>query len=148
MLPSTQPRSKTVMLNTSLDWWSHLLLVRATKPAKNKRLYPKPATYTKKVERLLYALQTPKLPSLSEVARQLHCSTRALQRFLQAEGSSFKQITTTVQQQMALAYLKQDLSIQETASLLNYASSSAFVHAFKRWFGQSPQQYRSVHFKM
>lgn len=112
-----------------------------------KTISPTVATYTQKVERLLYALQTPKLPSLSEVARQLHCSTRALQRFLQAEGSSFKHITTTVQQQMALAYLKQESSIQEIASLLNYASSSAFVHAFKRWFGQSPQQYRSVHFK-
>lgn len=77
------------------------------------------------------------------VARHLGMSTRSLQGKRKAEGGSYQKLFDTVREKLALAYLKKpDTAVCEVAFLLGYSDQSAFNHAFKRWTGKSPQQFR------
>ena len=80
------------------------------------------------------------------IAQQLNISVRQLQRYLQAQGSSYQQRTQQVRQMLAEQYLKDPhLSLQEIALLLSYSEQSAFQRAFKLWTGQTPQQFRKLY---
>lgn len=76
------------------------------------------------------------------VACALKLSTRSLQRKLSEEGSSFKQIQTSVRKELAVEYLQQaEISLQEITFLLGFADQSNFTRAFNRWYGVSPSKY-------
>lgn len=83
------------------------------------------------------------VPTQDSVAAHLHMSTRNLQRKLQAEGSSFKDILNTTREKLARAYVADSrYSISEVAYLLGFADTSSFTRAFRRWAGVAPRQYR------
>jgi len=89
----------------------------------------------------------PRLPSGEvgsvEIAESLHMSSRNLQRRLQEEGVSFKQLLSEVRQELALRYLASArYSISEVAYLLGFSDQSNFTRAFKRWFDVSPTDKR------
>jgi AraC-like DNA-binding protein len=80
----------------------------------------------------------------SEVARQLGISTRTLSRKLSAEGVAFADIFDQMRSALAQRYLSErELPISEIAWLLGYCEVSSFTHAFKRWIGKTPRQFRS-----
>ena len=84
-------------------------------------------------------------PTLPAIARQLGKSRRCLQRDIAASGQTFRDVLDSVRQERAVDLLKkQDLPISEIAMKLNFSGPSAFSHAFRRWTGQSPQQYRKT----
>jgi AraC-like DNA-binding protein len=79
------------------------------------------------------------------VARELHMSSRKLQRQLQSTGTTFSTLLNEMRQDLAQQYLReQDISMTEIAFLLGFSESSAFSRAFKRWIGVSPSEYRKV----
>ena len=83
-------------------------------------------------------------PRVSEVARQLGMSTRTLSRKLSAEGVAFTDILDQLRSALAQDYLSErELPISEIAWLLGYCEVSSFTHAFKRWTGKTPRQFRS-----
>jgi AraC-like DNA-binding protein len=78
-----------------------------------------------------------------EAAASLFMSKRTLARKLKQEHSGFRQIRDEVLSQQAVDYLcASQLSIEAIATLMNYHDSANFRRAFKRWFGQPPEQYR------
>ncbi|BFM17328.1 AraC family transcriptional regulator [Maricurvus nonylphenolicus] len=82
-------------------------------------------------------------PSQQAIAERLSCSQRNLQRRLQDEGTNFTQLLTDIRQQLARLYLQDsDRSLSEIAYLLGFSDHSNFTRAFKRWFDQSPTEYR------
>ena len=82
-------------------------------------------------------------PSLEAVARELAMSSRTMSRRLAEKGVSFRTIADDVRRHLALKYLSENtLKIYEIAFLLGYAEISAFNHAFKRWTGVRPSEYR------
>ena len=82
-------------------------------------------------------------PSLDEVARELHVSTRTLKRKLAERGTTFSAILEDVRRQRALLLLDhRDLSIGEIATRLGYAELPNFTRAFRKWTGQTPVAYR------
>jgi AraC-like DNA-binding protein len=82
-------------------------------------------------------------PKIGEVAGELAVSVRKLQLSLQEEGVSFRQILNETRKRMAQQFLQQpDTSVCDTAFLLGFSDQSAFTHAFRRWTGQTPRQYR------
>jgi len=81
---------------------------------------------------------------MTEVARQLDLHPRALRRQLQREGTAFETIKDEVRHAAARELLRLgDLSIADISATLDYASPSAFVHAFRRWSGTSPGRWRA-----
>ncbi len=87
-------------------------------------------------------LQSGQIPSMSLVAQVLNLSERALRYRLTAENTSFRQIRDEVLYVKAQQLLQQHLSIEEVAEQLCYSETAAFIHAFKRWSGQTPYQFK------
>ncbi|MET4390565.1 AraC-like DNA-binding protein [Bradyrhizobium sp. F1.4.3] len=79
-----------------------------------------------------------------EIARRLGMSHRTLARRLASEGLTFTGILDELKIDLAKSYLKKaELPISQTAWLLGYGEVSAFTHAFKRWTGMTPRQWRA-----
>ncbi|MDP1539394.1 MAG: AraC family transcriptional regulator [Moraxellaceae bacterium] len=82
------------------------------------------------------------VPSIDDICKQLNLSKRTLQRRLKDHGMVFSSLIEDVRRELAFAYLKNsNYSITEVSLLLGYTESASFTRAFKRWAGQSPQQY-------
>ncbi|MGY0570050.1 AraC family transcriptional regulator ligand-binding domain-containing protein [Bradyrhizobium sp. RDM12] len=80
-----------------------------------------------------------------EIARRLGMSHRTLARRLASEGLTFTDILDELKTDLAKSYMKKDeLSISQTAWLLGYGEVSAFTHAFRRWTGLTPRQWRAA----
>jgi AraC-like DNA-binding protein len=83
------------------------------------------------------------IPTLQEVAANLHMSPRSLQRKLQQESSSYQDLAESVRKSMAIHYLNQgNYPVKEISYMLGYNELSAFSRAFKKWTGQTPQDFR------
>lgn len=102
-----------------------------------------PNTLASKVRRLL----AEKLPDgefqQREVAGALAMSARSLQRGLQKEGTSFKELLEKTREDLAIKYIAvHELSLVEVCCLLGFSDQSNFTRAFKRWTGKTPNAYR------
>jgi len=96
------------------------------------------------VERAIPELLPHGKGTISEVARRLGLSCRTLSRALLAEGATFTKILEELRAALAKRYLRdRELPISEIAWLLGYREIGSFTHAFKRWTGTSPSQFRS-----
>jgi AraC-like DNA-binding protein len=85
-------------------------------------------------------------PSIDEVARDLHMSSRTLQRRLQDLGSNFQKLLEEARHQMACYYLGNSvLELNEAAYLLGYEDANSFIKAFRAWEGVPPGQWRETH---
>lgn len=83
------------------------------------------------------------VPSLAEVARELHVSTRTLKRKLADRETTFSAILDDVRRQRALLLLEnRALSIGEIATRLGYSEVPNFTRAFRKWTGKTPAAYR------
>jgi AraC-like DNA-binding protein len=79
----------------------------------------------------------------ARVASVLEMSMRTLQRRLQEEGSSLREIRDRVcRDRAARALLDPAVSISRVARDLGFCDIAAFSKAFKRWTGKSPSDYR------
>ncbi len=85
-------------------------------------------------------------PTTASVARELHMSSRTLQRRLQDSGSSFQRVLDEARHQMARYYLKNSvLELNEAAYLLGYEDANSFTRAFRGWEGVPPGHWREAH---
>ena len=102
------------------------------------------ATVRSKVERILPLLLPHGRANAPEVARELGISSRTLSRKLYDEGLSFAEILDDLRGALAKRYLSErDLPVSEIAWLLGYREVSSLTHAFRRWTGETPRQFRS-----
>lgn len=100
------------------------------------------SSYQTRLKKMMLS-QPPGTLSEAEAAATLFMSKRTLARKLKQEHSSFRQIRDEILSQQAASYLcDSKLPIEAIAALMNYHDSANFRRAFKRWFGQSPEQYR------
>jgi AraC-like DNA-binding protein len=83
-------------------------------------------------------------PKREMVAQTLHLSQRTLQRRLQDEGTSFQTLLDDTRRELAEQYLAQpQMTLLEIAYLLGFADPSNFFRAFRRWFDETPGEYRA-----
>lgn len=100
------------------------------------------APYTQHIMTLLSTSETP-FPDLKEVAYGLHVSARTLNRHLQAENTSFRQLKSQALVSRAKLYLREsDQSVEAIAEALGYGDTSNFRRAFRKSEGCSPMDYR------
>lgn len=84
-------------------------------------------------------------PALPDIARVLHTSGRALQRQLQNQGTSFRQVLDELRRDLALEHLRQPhTSIADLSFLLGFSEPSAFHRRFREWTGRTPQEFRRI----
>jgi AraC-like DNA-binding protein len=81
---------------------------------------------------------------MSSIARQLGMSERTLNRRLAEQGVTYQELLDDVRKASSGRYLDEStLSIGEIAYLLGYSEPAAFHRAFKRWYGMTPEHFRS-----
>ena len=96
------------------------------------------------ITRIIASEMSSGAPSLDEICEHLNLSRRTLQRRLKDHGIEFSTLVEEVRRELALSYMKDsEYSMTEISLLVGYSESASFTRAFRRWTGQSPQQYRS-----
>ena len=82
-------------------------------------------------------------PDIEMTAERLNVSVRTLRRRLTGEGTSFQDVLDEVRFGLATEYLAETLlPLQEISALLGYSEPGNFTHAFKRWSGKAPSDFR------
>ena len=82
--------------------------------------------------------------SLEELATELSMQPRTLNRRLQAEGKTFRELVNEARFQVARQLLAGTrMDITNIALALGYADPSGFTHAFQRWSGVAPSEWRT-----
>ncbi len=84
-----------------------------------------------------------KFPDIDEIAECLCMTSRTLRRKLEAEGTSYSELFTSVRKALAIDYLTTtSLGIEDIAQTLGFSDAVGFRHAFKRWTGTTPSEVR------
>ena len=98
------------------------------------------------VERIVMRLLSRGEATVRNVSQELGMSVRTFARRLNDAGSTFAEILDQLRSDLARKYLSDaDLAPSQIAFLLGYSEVSAFSHAFKRWTGTSPGEWRTAH---
>ncbi|MEV0462652.1 AraC family transcriptional regulator [Nocardia tengchongensis] len=86
-----------------------------------------------------------RIPDAVTVAQELNLSRRTLFRRLDDEGTSFRALVDEVRETLAEEMLcTAGLTTEQVARRLGYLEPASFVRAFKRWKGQTPQEFRNA----
>ena len=99
--------------------------------------FPISHSFASKIKQMLQkSLSQGKAADIEVICQQLNTSRWSLNRWLQQEETSFRQLSEDVKKEMALSLvLQQRLPSLELAYMLGYSEQSAFNRAFKRWYG-------------
>jgi AraC-like DNA-binding protein len=102
-------------------------------------------TFPERVRAAIQKKLTGHRPKMQDIARELHISSRTLQRRLQDAGYNFQQVLEEARHQLARHYLNNSmLELNETAYLLGYEDANSFVRAFRTWEGVPPAHWREA----
>ena len=105
---------------------------------------PSTAALSERVAELTRRLLPTGQCSADAIADQLALHPRTLQRQLAAEGVRCHDIIDGERRAHAARYLAvPGLHLQQIAGLLGYSEQSALNRSCRRWFGQTPRQYRA-----
>ena len=100
-------------------------------------------TFTEQAKGILKRLLAGQRPGIDDLARELHLSTRTLQRRLTEQGITFQRLLEEARRELAHHYLlHSSRELNETAYLLGYEDANSFFRAFHHWEGTSPGQWR------
>ncbi|WP_223521260.1 AraC family transcriptional regulator [Pseudomonas sp. GL-B-19] len=93
--------------------------------------------------RQLLSAQLNAAPGLEGLAEQMNCSTRTLRRHLKDLGCSYQELLDELRFERAKQMLCEDqLPIYRIAEALGFSETASFRHAFVRWSGVAPSQFR------
>jgi AraC-like DNA-binding protein len=83
--------------------------------------------------------------TMTALAAQLGMHAKTLERHLAKEQTNFETLRGEVRYVVARDLLDvTDLPVGEIALALSYATPSAFNHAFRRWSGTTPSDWRAA----
>ncbi len=82
-------------------------------------------------------------PTLAAVAKLLKTTPRTLRRQLRSEDTSFRQLSDELRVHVALRYLREtQMTTEDIAFALGFSDAANFRHAFRRWTGRTPHEFR------
>ena len=100
-------------------------------------------TWLSRIRQLL-AAQLNAAPGLEGLAEQMNCSPRTLRRHLHDAGCSYQELLDELRFERAKLLLHEtEWPIYRIADTLGFSETASFRHAFVRWSGVSPSQYRA-----
>jgi AraC-like DNA-binding protein len=100
--------------------------------------------FTQQVHTLILELSRFSFPTLEEVAAHMYLTPRTLQRKLQVEKTSFREVSESIKEELARNLLLcSNLTVSEISDRLGYADHSAFQRAFRQWTGTTPKSFQS-----
>jgi AraC-like DNA-binding protein len=103
-------------------------------------------TFKQRVKSALLEMLPSGQSTIEEMASRLTMSKRTVQRKLNRESSSYKNVLNSTRKDLAQHYLARSMiSPPEISFLLGYQDSNSFLRAFKSWTGTTPGEYRSEH---
>lgn len=122
---------------------AHRTLLRQQRLA----ILPVPETFAHRVESTIRVTMPNGELSLGSTARMLSVSPRTLQRRLTREGTSFARLVDHTRRQLAEQYLRncEELQLSQVSELLGFTQLSNLSHAFRRWHGMSPSEWKKQH---
>jgi len=103
-------------------------------------------TFSEQAKGILKRLLAGQRPGIDDLARELHLSTRTLQRRLTEQGITFQRLLEDARRERARHYLlHSSREVSETAYLLGYEDANSFFRAFHHWEGTTPGQWKTSH---
>jgi len=85
------------------------------------------------------------LPSVEELAATLNMSKRTLNRYLEREGTSYRELAGRIQHEIACERLDRGgMSVSECAYSLGFKDRANFTRAFRARTGYSPSRHRET----
>ena len=85
-------------------------------------------------------------PNLRNIAESIGLTPRTIQRYLAAEGLTYRDVIDLYRFRKAKEMIVADRSrIVDVAAALEYENAGNFTRAFRRWAGVSPREYRLLH---
>ncbi|WPP50364.1 AraC family transcriptional regulator [Catalinimonas niigatensis] len=85
----------------------------------------------------------PELPGLEEIADSFHLTPRTFQRILAREKVTFRQLSDELKKEISMLLLQhKSYSIGDISYILGYSEPAAFVHTFRKWYGDTPTHLR------
>ena len=103
-----------------------------------------PHKVASEVRRLLIDLLPSGKADQERISRHLNRSASTLQRQLQAEGLTYRQVLESTQRNLAETYLREKKHTHaQIAYLLGFSEQSNFSRAFKRWTSMTPRQFQA-----
>jgi AraC-like DNA-binding protein len=82
-------------------------------------------------------------PRLGTVAAALKLGPKSLERRLRARRTSFSRMVDGVRGDLSRQWLRDtDMTLDQIAYLAGYASTAAWLRAFRRWTGITPTRFR------
>lgn len=104
-------------------------------------------SFANKVKIASLHLAKPELPDLASVADAFHLTPRTFQRRLLIENITYRQITDDLRKQISNLLIRHNrFSITDISYVLGYSEPAAFIHSFKKWFGDAPDRMRQKAF--
>ena len=93
--------------------------------------------------RSLLSTDVAERPSFAAVAKLLRTTPRTLRRQLRMHNTSFRELSDELRVHVALRYLRETtMTMEDIAFALGFSDSANFRHAFRRWTGKAPQEFR------
>jgi len=84
--------------------------------------------------------------SARETAHNMGLNRHTLRRRLKAKGTGFRQELDKVRMALSFQLLEgTNIAVAEIAGLMGYSNSSAYIRAFNRWTGKTPNEWRQGH---
>jgi AraC-like DNA-binding protein len=83
------------------------------------------------------------IPDAETIAAELSMCRRTLHRWLATENTSYRALVEEVRQTLACELLDSGMTVEQVSRRLGYAKPSSLTHAFIRWQGFPPSQYRA-----
>jgi AraC-like DNA-binding protein len=103
-----------------------------------------PENFSSRIKKAMLRMAKPQLPGLEMVAHAFNQTSRTLQRRLEEEGTSFRQLAEGLKRRICDLLIRHNrYSVADVAFLLGYSDAAAFIHSFKKWHGQPPNKIRA-----
>ena len=102
--------------------------------------------FVEQVRRAIHAMMFTNSASSVNLARLFDLNERTLERRLEQEGVTVRELVGEVRSELSQHLLRDtDLPVTEISSLLCYSDATVFARAFRGWSALSPTEWRKLH---